>query len=107
MVDTLKILGQISPPATTEEAIVSASKPSIVSTLFVCNTTASAVTYRLWIRKGAEDTATKQYIYYDDELQANETIAVTAGSTLAVGDILMGYGSVAGIAFTACGLDKS
>ena len=107
MVDALKILGQISPPATTEEAIVSASKPSIVSTLFVCNTTASAVTYRLWIRKGAEDTATKQYIYYDDELQANETIAVTAGITLGVGDILMGYGSVAGIAFTACGLDKS
>ena len=103
-----KVLGQISPSATTATTLytVPASTETVVSTIVVTNQT-TAGTYRLAIRPDGETLAAKHYIAYDVPLAANETHTYTIGATLNAADIITVYASSASQSFNAFGSEIS
>jgi hypothetical protein len=109
MANTLKILGQINPSATTITSIytVPALTSATVSTVAICNQSASAGTFRLAVLKSGDGLAAKHYLYYDVTLSGNDTFAATLGITLAAGDALQVYTSSATMSAHAYGIEVS
>lgn len=106
MADQRVILGQVAPQAAADTLLFSATTETTVSTLFAC-ATSGAATVRIWVRRKGEATSLKQYLYYEEPLAGPETMAVTAGITLGVGDDIMVRCSAATVAFSAFGTVKS
>jgi len=105
MAETLKVLGQSAPAATTNTNIytVPASKAAVISTLVVCNRGTSAGTFRIAVRPGGAAIANQHYLFYDTALAASSCIAVTIGMTLATTDIVTVYASSANFSFSLFG----
>jgi hypothetical protein len=78
-----------------------------VSTIVICNTAATAATYRVAIRPAGATLATIHYIAYDVALSANDSTALTLGITLATTDIITVYASSANVVFSAYGSELS
>jgi len=106
---TLKILGQVAPSATTETDLytVPGSTSTVVSTITVCNRSASPVLFRISASVAGGATATKDYIYYDATVAANDTFSATLGITLAATDKLRVYASANTLSFSAFGQENS
>jgi hypothetical protein len=102
MAERRMILGQVNPQAAADTLLYSATSETVVSTIFAC-TCGTAAAVRIWVRRKGEATATKQYVYYSESLIHPETMAVTAGITLDVGDDIMVRSSVGDTAFSAFG----
>lgn len=109
MSETLKVLGQSAPAATTATTLytVPASKAAVGSSLMVCNRAATAGTFRVAVRPGGAVLANEHYIYYDAVLAANSTLAATLGITLATTDVVTVYASSADFSFTLFGSEVS
>jgi len=106
MATAYKVLGQLNPSATTETTLYTApsSTSTVVSTLTICNQTASAATYRIAVRPSADNsTAAKHWIIYGATVAASDTTALTLGITLATGDKIQVYASSANLSFSAFG----
>lgn len=108
MAITYKVLGQISPAAMDETDVytVPGSKMAVLSSITVCNTSGSARTFRIAIRPGNAALQTKHYIAYDYALDANTTVALKNGYTLAATDVVTVYASGTGVAFTVSGSEQ-
>ena len=104
---TYKILGQSAPAATTETALytVPASTETIISTITVCNRGSSTATYRIYVADNGAATANAQYVVYDANVIAKETIALTLGIALNASDVLRVYASSADLSFNAFGTE--
>jgi hypothetical protein len=103
---TYKVLAQSNPSATTETTLytVPSSTATVISTLTVCNQTASAQTYRIAVRPAADgSTAAKHWIVYGATVGASDSTALTLGITLAAGDLIRVYASSASMSFAAFG----
>lgn len=90
MATTYKVLGQ-SAPADTNNAnlyTVPASTQAVVSTISVTNDTATAATFRIYIRVAGAAAGAINNLYYDTSLAANSTLMITSGLTLGTGDII-------------------
>jgi hypothetical protein len=102
-----KVLGRKAAAATTEEELytVPSATEAVVSTLVVCNRSASARTYRILIKPTAATTAADEhYIAYDVAIAANDSTALTLGITLAATNAIRVYASAAdSLTFTAFG----
>ena len=102
-----KVLGRRASAATTEEELYTtgAGTEAVVSTLVVCNRSASARTYRIAIKPTAATTlAAEHYIAYDVSIPANDTTALTRGITLAATNaIRVSASASASLTFTAFG----
>lgn len=100
-----KVLGQVNPSATTATTLytVPSAKSAVISTLTVCNTAATAATYRIAIRPAGATLATVHYSAYDVTVGANDTTALTLGITLAATDVVTVYASTANLVFHAYG----
>ena len=88
---TYKVLGRIAPAtANTLSTLytVPSNTSAVVSTLSICNQTASAGTYTVAIRPGGATIAPKHYIAYNATVAAQDTIALTIGISLAQTDIV-------------------
>lgn len=107
MADTLKVLGQASPAATTETNIYSvpSATSATCSSITVCNRGATSGTFRLSIAPAAAATTNSQYIYYDQTVDANSTFVVTIGVTLATTDVIRAYASSANFSFNVFGVE--
>ena len=107
MADTLKILGQRTPAATTVEDLytVPASRSATVSSITVCNRAATAATFRISVAAAGAVDATSQYIFYDQPIDANSTFVATLGITLATTDKIRVYTSTANFSITAFGVE--
>lgn len=107
MATVYKVLGRRASAATTEEELytVPADTEAVVSTLVVCNRSASARTYRIAIKPTAATTlADEHYIAYDVAIAANDTTALTLGITLAATNSIRVYASASSsLTFTAFG----
>lgn len=90
MATTYKVLGQSAPTDTNNADLytVPASTQAVVSTISVTNDTASAATFRIYIRVAGAAAGAVNSLYYDTPLAANSTLLVTAGLTLGAGDII-------------------
>lgn len=100
-----RVLGQLACAATTLESVytVPSGKSAVVSTVSVCNRTASSVTYRLAVRPGGASIADAHYLAYGVTLPANSSDYLTIGITLAATDVLSFYCSAASASVSAFG----
>lgn len=100
-----KVLGQSNPAATTATTLytVPSGKTAVISTLSVCNTAASAATFRVAVRPAGATLATVHYLAYDTTVGANDTTTITIGITLAATDVVTVYASTANLVFHAYG----
>ena len=106
MATTFKILGQAMPTANTNFDIytVPAGNSTIISTVNVCNTSASNVTFRLFARiAGAAGNTASQAIVYDAALPAQDALGLSLGMTLNATDKLTVYSYQGNVAFTLFG----
>jgi hypothetical protein len=109
MATTYKVLGQVNPAATTATTLytVPAATQAIVSTVTVCNQTATAGTYRIAVRVAGAALAAAQYLAYDVSLPGNASDTLTLGITLGATDVITVYSSAATFAFNAFGSELS
>jgi len=105
-----KILGQ-SAPANTSNAdlyAVPADTETIVSTITIANTSATAATFRIFVRDGGAAAATGNAIAYDAAIAANSQVAFTLGLTLSATDtITVQTDSANSVTFQAFGSEIS
>ena len=104
MATSYLVLGQSNPAATTETTLLTASAATVVSSIVICNQTASAATYRIAVRPSADgSTAAKHWIVYGATVAASDSTILTVGLTLATGDKIQVYASTANLSFSAFG----
>ena len=106
MATTYKDLGQSNPGAASEATLytVPASTQTVVSSIAICNQTASSATFRIAVRPSADaTTAAKHYLVYGTTVGAADTVVLTVGVTMATGDKIMIFGSTANLSFSAYG----
>ena len=109
MSETLKVLGQVECPATTETTLytVPGATAATISTLAVCNRTSGAITFRVWVAVAGAATDSKQAIYYDTRILGNDSVFATIGITLAATDVVRVYASAVGLSFNLFGVEVS
>lgn len=109
MAATYKILGQVAASATTETDLYTcpSATQTVVSTVFVCNRSATATTFRIYVTDGGGSSANKDYAYYDVAIGGNDTFATTAGIVLEATDKLRVYAGAATLSFSAYGVENA
>lgn len=98
------VLAQSAPAATTATSIYTAPTGKIASidTLLVCNRGAAS-SYRVYLTYNPSSIQTKEYIYYDTPILANDTFTAEISITIS-GAITVGIYSTSGnISFTLLG----
>jgi len=106
---TLKVLGQSAPSATTLTTLytVPASTQSVVSTITICNRSATATSFRIAIRPSGASISNAHYIYYDVAIGGNDTFCATIGITLNSTDVVSVYATLATLSFSLFGQENS
>lgn len=105
MATTYKVLGQSNPAATTATTLytVPSATQAVVSTIVICNQTATAATFRIAVRPAGATLAAQHYVAYDVTVGASDSTALTLGITLGATDVITVYGSTATLSFAAFG----
>lgn len=105
MPESFQILGQSQPAATTSTDLltVPASTQYVISTLTVCNTGATATTFRVSTAVAGAALAAAQYSFFDTPIEAKQTLTLTLGFTLNATDKMRVYAAAAGVTFVAFG----
>lgn len=106
MASTYKVLGQSSPAANTLTTLytVPGATSTVVSTISICNYGVSALV-RVAVRIAGAAIASSQYIVYDTAVNANDTLLMTLGITLAATDIVSVYAGTATMTFGLFGVE--
>jgi hypothetical protein len=109
MPNVYKILGQVSPSATTETDLytVPSATSTVCSSLSICNRGGTQTTFRVSISQGGGATVNKDYLYYDVTLAGNDTFIATIGVTLATTDKIRVYSGNASLSFQVWGTEIS
>ena len=104
-----KVLGQQAPSATTNTTLytVPSSTNTVVSTIVVCNRSASAATYRIAVRPDGATLANEHYIAYDVSVGSSDSTALTLGLTMDAADVLTVYASTSSLSISAYGSEIS
>ncbi len=102
-----KVLGQSLPVANTftDLYIVPAGNSAVISTLNVCNTSASNVSFRAMVRPAGNTISTQQYVAYDVGIAAQDAISLTLGVTLDATDRVTVFSVQGGVAFNLFGTE--
>ncbi len=109
MTDTIKVLGQLDATAVVEEELYTVPDVTVatISTIAVCNRTASPITFRLSVSVNDVATTNKDYLFYDAALAANSTMTATLGLTLGQNDTIRTFTSANGMSFNLFGVETS
>jgi hypothetical protein len=109
MATTYKVLGQSNPAATTATTLytVPASTSTVVSTINICNQSASADSFRVAIRPAGATLDPKHYIAYNTAIPALDSISLTIGITLATTDVITVYAGTSTLSFNLFGSEIS
>lgn len=107
MTDTLLVLGQSAPSATTLTTLYTVPGATSVagSSIVVCNRGSAGATFRIAVRPAGAAIATKHYLFYDASIAANATVTITIGFTLAATDVVSVYSSTIDLSFNAFGVE--
>ena len=107
MTDTIKVLGQTSPPATTLSTLytVPAATNAVVSSLTICNHNATRIAARVSVAVGGAADAPAQYVLRDLSLLAHATFIATLGISLAPGDVVRVYADDTDVSFNLFGVE--
>lgn len=109
MATAYKVLGQSYPTAATATTLytVPSATQAVVSTINVCNQSASADIIRIAIRPAGATLTASQYIVYNGSVIANGIFCMTAGVTLATTDVITVYSTNGTSSFSAFGSEIS
>lgn len=110
MAVTYKVLAQSAPAATTNTDVytVGSGKSTIVSTISICNRSASTgAAYRIAVRPAGASIADQHYVVYDAPVGAADTVTLTLGVTLAATDVVTVYVSAATVSINLFGSEIS
>lgn len=104
-----KVLGQSAPLANTDTTLYTcpASTQTVISTITVCNRSASPATFRIAVRPSGASISNEHYIAYDVAISANSIVGLTLGTTMSSTDVLTIRSSTAGLTFNAYGSEIS
>ena len=93
MAVTFKVLGQANPSSgvLTDLYTVPGATSSTDVRVIICNQSSRDATFRISIAVAGAADATKQYIYYDTPVPANDTFIAVLGITLATTDVVRCY----------------
>jgi hypothetical protein len=107
MAITYKVLGQSAPSATTNTDVytVGSGKQTTISTITVCNRSASAATYRIAVRPNGATLANEHYIAYDAPINSNDSVTWTIGMTVDAADVVTVYASTANLSVNIFGAE--
>lgn len=102
---TYKVLGQQNPSSNTNTTLytVPSTTSTVCSTLVICNQAASAATFRVAVRPAGATIAAEHYLAYDSSINANDTITMTIGITLATTDVVTVRANTATCSFSLFG----
>ena len=108
MAEQPKILGQITPSATTLTALSTVTAPAtgaVASSLVVCNWGTAEILFRFMaVPAGAADTNAHRQ-YFDRPVPAKDTFIATIGMGLEVTDVVRAYTDLATVSFTLYGVE--
>lgn len=109
MANALKVLGQLDPSATTLTTLytVPSSTTAVISSIVVCNRSATPTTFRIAIRPAGAAIDNKHYIYYDLAIPGNDSFTATLGISLATTDVVSVYATLATLSFNAFGQENT
>ena len=109
MADSLKVLGQLDPSATTVTTLytVPDMTQTTISSIVAANRTGSAITFRLSVHVAGAGADDKQYLYYDKSVAANDSFAIVIGITLNQADVLKVYTSAVNMSFNVFGCETT
>jgi len=107
MANTLKTLSQTAPSATTltDSYTVPGATQAVVSSVVVCNRSATATSFRISVAVAGAADATKQYLYYDVPIAGNDTFVATIGVSLGAADVVRVYATLATLSFNVFGAE--
>lgn len=107
MANAYKILGQVADASANDVALylVPSATEAIVSTIIVSNREASANTFRIATKTDNSAVADTDYVAYDAQIAANDTITLTLGITLQTGAEISVGASDANVTFQAYGTE--
>lgn len=105
MATNYKVLGQSAPAATTLTSLytVPSATEAVISTVVVCNRSASDRTFRLAVRPNGASISNEHYLAYDVTVGASDSTTLTLGITMDAADVLSVYASTTDLSFTAFG----
>jgi hypothetical protein len=106
--ETIKVLGQVAPDADTLTALytVPSLKAATVSTISICNQNLGLkAEICVSVAVGGANDEPKQYVFYDLEIVAKDTVLATIGMTLAAGDIVRVCASSENVSFNLFGVE--
>lgn len=101
---TYKVLGQVSPSATTATTIytVPSATSAVASTLTICNRS-TTTTVRVAVRPAGAALSNEHYILYDTPVSTNDTLFLTIGLSLATTDVVTVYAGTSNVSFNLYG----
>ncbi len=108
MTEFLKILGQATPTAgvLTDFYTTPALTSSAISSIIICNqNTTGQIAFRVAMAINGAANISKQYLYYDVPLMANDTFIATIGISLATNDVIRIQTDTANVSFMLFGLE--
>lgn len=105
--ETLKVLGQSSPAATTLTPLytVPGATQAAASTLIVCNQNSSPQSFRVSVAVAGAADDPSQYLFFDLTIAGNDTFAATIGISLGATDVVRVYASATGLSFSLYGAE--
>ena len=105
MPQTYKVLGQISPTANTLSNVytVPASNSAVISTITICNQTATNASYSIAVAPAGVTDNVRHYLIRGGVVPAADSIGVTLGITVSATDQVRANASVANISFNVFG----
>ncbi len=109
MAQTLKVLGQQNPTATTLSTLytVPALTSTVGSSIVICNRSSVATSFRIAIRPLGASISDQHYVYYDVPIAGNDTFIATIGITLATTDVVSVYATAATLSFNLFGTENT
>jgi len=107
--DSLKVLGQVDPAATTTTVLytVPDKTQTTVSSIVAANRTGSAITFRLSVHVGGAGADDKQFLFYDKSVAANDSLSIVIGITLNQTDVIKVYTSAVDMSFNIFGCETT
>lgn len=107
MPDTYKVLGQSKPllATLTDLYTVAALTQASVSSVTVCNQSATATSFRISVAPMGAVDSLAHYLIYDAPIQGNETLTFTLGITLGALDKIRCYAALANVSFSGFGVE--
>ena len=109
MAEVLKVLAQISPVAATltDGYTVPGATQTVLSSIWICNQSAVATSFRIAIAVAGAANNAKQYLAYDTPISGLDVVLAVSGLTLAATDVVRVYNTLATLSFNMFGSENS